>query len=552
MRNKSLKYILLSICAALSVGCLQTEDPQAMWVTIDASFPEDVDSKVDVAEKSDNTGLSLSWEEDDYMKVVGQTTETYTVTSIEGKRALFSGPEVKGSSFDVILSESDNYLERSYVGQVQEGVASVAHLKYDACLKGVKSYTNVKFTEEWASSNGGTLLQSGCLLLHFQLPVAASVVSKVTLKAPSAIFYTTNSASDAKNSTLSLVINNGKVGSDLQVKAYIMTSMQQVSIPSGTQLTLMVETDKGAYVKSFTPGNVQIKPGKKNVMKLNSKNWKSLKEYRDVTVMSYNVGWFHKYYSDLGHYSYPEVATVIKKVGADIVGLNETDNNASRSGNVCQAKELAGQLGSGWTYYFANAEYDWYGNSIVAGSSQKVVKTWSRVELPKLTGSEVRSMGVVEYEDVVFCVTHLDHKSLTDRLSGVAMINTWVEENYGDTDKLIVLVGDMNCLPSESTITSFKTRWDWVSSDKYTYSSTSPSKCIDYIFVWRGNVEYEVTSTDVLNTCAGVDDLSKVSDHLPVYAKIRYAKTYPENDTMGEQISGTFDKLTDFEIYSEF
>ena len=85
-----------------------------------------------------------------------------------------------------------------------------------------------------------------------------------------------------------------------------------------------------------------------------------------VRFISYNVGKFSKYESDLGHKSYPEVAAVIKEIGGTVVGLNETNSG--------QANELAKALGAGWTGYFAYAANTTYGNSIVADPKYKVVK----------------------------------------------------------------------------------------------------------------------------------------------------------------------------------
>ena len=68
--------------------------------------------------------------------------------------------------------------------------------------------------------------------------------------------------------------------------------------------------------------------------------------------MSYNVGAFKKYNDDLGHFSYPEVAKVIKSVDAKIVGLNETDHGAVRTLGEYQASKLATALGTGWSPSF--------------------------------------------------------------------------------------------------------------------------------------------------------------------------------------------------------
>ena len=178
-----------------------------------------------------------------------------------------------------------------------------------------------------------------------------------------------------------------------------------------------------------------------------------------VRFISYNVGRFNKYESALGHKSYPEVAAVIKEIGGTVVGLNETNSG--------QANELAKALGTGWTGYFAYAANTTYGNSVVAAPKYKVVKEYARIAIPKVDAntSEVRSLGVVEYEDFVFCVTHLDHMSIEARKSGVDIITKWALENYGPgkTSKPVILLGDMNCIPAEITITKFKENWDWVS-----------------------------------------------------------------------------------------
>ena len=41
--------------------------------------------------------------------VVGETSETYTLKDIDGKKARFAGKDMKGNVFDVILSSSEDY-----------------------------------------------------------------------------------------------------------------------------------------------------------------------------------------------------------------------------------------------------------------------------------------------------------------------------------------------------------------------------------------------------------------------------------------------------------
>jgi hypothetical protein len=130
---------------------------------------KDVESKVTFSEASE--GLDLTWDKDDYLTVVsGSVREKYIIDSFDGKVATFKGTPVSGTSFDVILSRSENYVSREYIGQTQTTVASKDHLLYDAVLKGVGSYKNVKFTSDWAKANGGTFAENGCMLIRFKMP----------------------------------------------------------------------------------------------------------------------------------------------------------------------------------------------------------------------------------------------------------------------------------------------------------------------------------------------------------------------------------------------
>ena len=241
-------------------------------VTITATFPDEVDSKV--AASDGESSLELSWEDSDYITVVsGEKAEKYTLKSISGKKALFEGVPVEGSTFDVILSRGADYMTRSYTDQTQSAVASTDHLEYDAVLKGVTSYNSVEFNSDWAKENGGELLQSGCLLVYFKMPEDAGKLKSVTLTAPSAIFYTTNSAEGEKTASLTLAMSDADMATDNVVRAHIMTSMQEASVPAETELTLTVVSNLGTWSKKFTPGEAVIKAGKRNVFTLNDKNW---------------------------------------------------------------------------------------------------------------------------------------------------------------------------------------------------------------------------------------------------------------------------------------
>lgn len=304
-------------------------------------------------------------------------------------------------------------MTRSYLTQEQTDVSSTSHLEFDSAMLGVNSYEQVIFSEEWAQANGGKFFQSGCLLLDLRLPVSASKITQVRVEASSPVFYATNSKSGPKSSTMILDIVKGTVGDDRTVKAYFMTSMQEAVIEADVSLMVVVETDMGAYGKEVVPGRMSLKPGKSSIIKLDSNDWEVVQESKTLTVMTYNVGKFLKYKEKLGHYSYAEVASIIRQCGADVVGLNEIVDN--------QIQKLSAEMEGGWNFYFAPAAgYD-NGNAVMASSDLKEIRR-IKFDLPCLTeGYQTRSLGVVEYEDFVFCVTvcrNEGHKELRTSFRG--------------------------------------------------------------------------------------------------------------------------------------
>ena len=241
-----------------------------------------------------------------------------------------------------------------------------------------------------------------------------------------------------------------------------------------------------------------------------------------ISLMSYNVGKFNKFKSEgkdgypaLGHDSYPEVATCISYANADVVGLNEV--------NKGQQTTLAAQLGPDWSGQFAYANSSNYGNAIVFNNkTSSVVKNIERINIPKTADAgETRSVGVIEFEDYVFCVVHLDHKSDQARKDGAKIVTDWVRARYGfgKTTKPVFLVGDMNCTQTAVTIKYLEKFWTRISQ----IGGTFPSKgtCIDFIFVFNNGIKYEVDRTEIVNpnACA---DARLASDHYGVYTEVTF------------------------------
>ena len=235
------------------------------------------------------------------------------------------------------------------------------------------------------------------------------------------------------------------------------------------------------------------------------------KEPATLTLLSYNVGVFSKYEDN----TIPQVADVIRSADASLVALNELDSCNRRHANY-QLQDLAGELG-GWSFQFASAfpfANGAYGNGVV--SRDKVISRY-KVHLPKSDGSEPRSIAVVETDRCVFASVHLDYVGDNSQRDQVAALNDWFKSVYGGAKKPVILCGDFNAEPDSEAIRLMKEGWTQLSGTDFTYSTTNPRKCIDYIFAYNAAAPVELISTEVLT--AGTETLS---DHFPVKVVVKF------------------------------
>ena len=298
------KYIYSAFIAALmiSASCAKEQAPvenATDKVTITASFPEELASKVAMDETS--TGLELKWKDTDYLTVVGNTTETYKVVSISsnGKTATFAGTPVEGESFKVILSSlGEDYNSRSYSRASQpdnEGDMN-ANLEYDAVLENVKDYTSVSFTEAWAEANGATLSQTGCMMLWIQVPDECANVRYVKFSVDGNLLSDTNAGTN-KGCGREIHFVADQTPSDGLLKAYLITPMNEDVIPAGTVLSVMLETNEAPhFYKEYTfTQEYRITPGKRNVVKLNKEGWEKRATQVKTNGQNTPFGWIAPY-----------------------------------------------------------------------------------------------------------------------------------------------------------------------------------------------------------------------------------------------------------------
>ena len=149
-------------------------------VTIRVSMPE---ASTKVAFTPEEDRLTLSWEEGDCIRVIsGSASSVFTVSRlISAHEAEFTGPEVAGSSFDILCPGTYATVDEAANDAVlptQNGNGSAAHLRFKALLSGVDSYTEIAFTNAWAEEHGGSFRQGAAVKLQAKLPEGVSSLKK--------------------------------------------------------------------------------------------------------------------------------------------------------------------------------------------------------------------------------------------------------------------------------------------------------------------------------------------------------------------------------------
>jgi endonuclease/exonuclease/phosphatase family metal-dependent hydrolase len=221
-------------------------------------------------------------------------------------------------------------------------------------------------------------------------------------------------------------------------------------------------------------------------------------------VLTYNVR--HCEGTD-GKINYDRIAKIISDMNSDVVCLQELDSVVTRSGQKDQLKELSQRTGM-YPYFGRSIDFEGgkYGTGLL--TREKPLKTMT-VPLP---GDEARSAAVAEFSDYVVISVHLDLQE--DARVESAEILTDLAEEYGD--KIVYLAGDFN---EENRTGDFFTEmnkaWNIMSSSDNTFSTDSPSKCIDFILTKKNN-NVESVQTNVVYSLDS-NNVDVASDHYPVF-----------------------------------
>jgi endonuclease/exonuclease/phosphatase family metal-dependent hydrolase len=228
----------------------------------------------------------------------------------------------------------------------------------------------------------------------------------------------------------------------------------------------------------------------------------------ELRVLSYNIkhGRGNDNVVDL-----ERTAAVVRAVAPDVVGLQEVDQRATRSGDVDQAARLGELLRMQHAFgRFMDFQGGGYGMAIL---SRHPIAATRSVQLPE--GNEPRialSVDVQLPNDGVLTVVNVHFDWVGSDAFRFAQAQALTRHLDGLTTPYILL-GDFNDLPDSRTLGLFTARAGEArkpADGRFTFPSTAPAKEIDFIFFapragWR--------SRDVR-----VVDERVASDHRPVFA----------------------------------
>lgn len=230
--------------------------------------------------------------------------------------------------------------------------------------------------------------------------------------------------------------------------------------------------------------------------------------------MSYNI---HHGRNDFGQVDLNAIAEVIKRSGAELIGLQEVDSVCRRSGNVDQMKVLAELTGM---HYAFGKHFDYDGGSYGLGilSKHPISKVYEQ-RITSFSENEDDNKTLVflsadiqlnSAKTVHFATVHFDYrKDPAVRLEQSSEVAEYLRHiNYP-----AILTGDLNAEPDKTEIRNlYKTFTGTDTSGAYTFPADQPVKKIDYVLVSKPHLK-KVVSHQVINEPVA-------SDHRPVMANI--------------------------------
>lgn len=238
--------------------------------------------------------------------------------------------------------------------------------------------------------------------------------------------------------------------------------------------------------------------------------YKADKSFR---IMSYNIAQCaHKLFTSSPQFT----ANITKELKADVAVMNEVKSSDS--------KKIA-STNLDWQYFYQDGKTG-MGNMIAYNpKTLKLIGSPTSLKLNKLESSTVkynedRVCLFMEFEDFILLGSHLQTDAF---VTHTKLITDKVKAEYAKKCKPIFFCGDMNTRPFSVELNNFSSEWRVLSrTDQATlYNPDQPDNliCIDYIFLWKGGPDVNVTKTEVCKSvqCGTITD---ASDHFPIYVDV--------------------------------
>jgi endonuclease/exonuclease/phosphatase family metal-dependent hydrolase len=230
----------------------------------------------------------------------------------------------------------------------------------------------------------------------------------------------------------------------------------------------------------------------------------------ELTLLSFNI--LHGA-DDSGELNLEAKGRFISGQGADLVFLQEVDENCERSGHVDQM-EILGQL-TGMDAEFGSFMSYQGGRYGMGTLSSLPVRATRALELPEGDEPRIALFSEVEVLGRSLLAINVHFNWTQDDSSRYAQASTLLAE-LGAIDLPIIVAGDFNDVPGSRTMQAFfDAGFETVENPEPTFDARTPSVDIDHVLARSGRgLRLEPLGGEVL-------DESTLSDHRPVRARVR-------------------------------
>lgn len=389
------------------------------------------------------------------------------------------------------------------VFRLKSGAGTIKGIfEYKSGAKGHKIIRDVVYSKSGSTPliqtyKAGTF-DGSAIRLAYHNP-AATQSSEIMLKSESSILCFQLTGSD-KLTSIKVAFKNGK--------SYTLSVPSVQLKPTATPFYIVVPEQKADRVDvTFFSGSGSMNRilSSKSFVAGKIHRYKSLayKADKSFRIMTYNIGQSSKPGT---------IANITKELKADIAIMNEV--------KTLNHSTIASGLS--WENSFMEAKSG-MGNMICYPSKLNKISETS-LKLPNIKNdvpyNEDRVCLFVEFEDFILAGSHLETDDFPEHSR---RITAKIKSDYAKKGKPVIFCGDMNTRPFSQEMKDFFSEWRPISrldiATRYNAEQPDNLICIDYIFLWKGGPDVNVTKTEVCKkvSCCTLTD---ASDHFPVYTDI--------------------------------